>query len=42
MSYVAEWGRGKRKSIGRVGVLSPAQARDHARDILASTPVPTL
>jgi integrase len=35
MSYVAEWGRGKRKSIGRVGVLTPAQARDHARDILA-------
>lgn len=35
MSYVAEWGRGKRKSIGRVGVLTPAQARDFARDILA-------
>ena len=35
MSYVAEWGRGKRKSIGRVGVLTPAQARDKARGMLA-------
>jgi integrase len=35
MSYVAEWGRGKRKSIGRVGILTPAQARDLAREKLA-------
>ena len=35
MSYVVEWGRGKRKSIGRVGILTPAQARDLARERLA-------
>ena len=31
--FVVEWGRGKRNSIGKVGVFTPAQARDLARDV---------
>jgi integrase len=33
--YMCEFARGKRVTIGKVGVLTPAQARDHAREILA-------
>jgi integrase len=34
MTYVCQYKRGRRFSIGRVGVLTPAQARDRAREIL--------
>ena len=34
MTYICEYKRGKRIKIGRVGTLSPAQARDIAIDIL--------
>lgn len=33
--YMCEFARGKRVTIGKVGVLTPAQARDQAREILA-------
>lgn len=35
MSYVVEYGRGKRITIGRVGKLKPAVARDKAEQLLA-------
>ena len=35
MSYVCEYGRGRRMTIAKVGVITPAQARDEARQILA-------
>lgn len=35
MVYRCEYARGKRITLGRVGVLTPAQARDRAREILA-------
>lgn len=35
MSYYAEYGRGKRMSIGRADALAPAQAREAARKVLA-------
>ena len=35
MTYVCEYARGRRLVIGRVGVLTPAQARDRAVEILA-------
>lgn len=35
MSFVCEYKRGKRITIARVGVMTPAQARDKAREILA-------
>jgi integrase len=35
MMYVCEYARGKRMSLGRVGILTPIQARDCARKILA-------
>lgn len=35
MTYVVQWGPGKRMSLGRVGILTPAQARDRAREVLA-------
>ena len=34
-SYVCEYARGKRKTIGRVGVITAVQARDKAKEILA-------
>ena len=34
MSYVCQYDRGRRVNIGQVGVLSPAQARDKAKQIL--------
>lgn len=33
--YMCEYARGKRIIIGKVGVLTPAQARDRAKEILA-------
>lgn len=35
MSYVCEYGRGKRLTIGPAAVFTPTQARDEARQILA-------
>lgn len=35
MSYVCQYQRGRRINIGNVGVLTPAQARDRATEILA-------
>lgn len=35
MSYICEYGRGRRITLGKVGVLTPAQARDKAVEILA-------
>jgi len=35
MSYIVEYGRGKRITLSRVGVLTSAQARDRATEILA-------
>jgi len=34
MQYVCEYGRGKRINIGPVGVITPAQARDSAKEII--------
>jgi integrase len=34
MTYVCQYKRGRRVNIGRVGVISPAQARDRAVEIL--------
>lgn len=34
MLYMCEYARGKRIMIGKVGILTPAQARDHAIEIL--------
>ena len=34
MSYVCEYGRGKRVTIGRTELLTPMQARDRAKAIL--------
>ncbi len=33
-SYVVEWGRGRRTTIGRTTVFSPEQARDRAKKVL--------
>lgn len=35
MSYVCQYSRGKRVNIGQVGVITPAQARDKAKQILS-------
>ncbi len=35
MSYYVELGRGRRMSIGKTSVLTPAQARDRAKELLA-------
>ena len=35
MSYIAEYGRGKRITIGKTGTLKPEQARERARELLA-------
>lgn len=35
MSYYVEYGRGKRIAIGRAGVITPAQARERAKEVLA-------
>ena len=35
MSYVCQYQRGRRVNIGQVGVITPAQARDRAKEILA-------
>ena len=37
MQYVCEYKRGKRMNIAQVGVITPAQARDRAKEILADT-----
>ena len=37
MLYMCEYNRGKRVTIGKVGVLTPIQARDKAKEILADT-----
>ena len=37
MTYYVEYARGKRVSLGRADVISPQQARDQAKDILAET-----
>ena len=34
MSYVCEYGRGKRSTLGKVGVITPDQARDKAKELL--------
>lgn len=34
MSYVCEYKRGKRVNLGKVGIITPAQARDKAKEIL--------
>lgn len=34
MNYVCEYRRGRRINLGPVGVLTPAQARDKAKEIL--------
>ncbi|HEX4045082.1 MAG TPA: site-specific integrase [Gammaproteobacteria bacterium] len=33
--YMCEYGRGKRLTLGKAGVLTPMQARDKAREVLA-------
>lgn len=33
-SYVCQYKRGKRVTIGKVGIITPAQARDRAKEIL--------
>ncbi len=33
--YMCEYARGKRVTIGKVGILTPAQARDRAKEVLA-------
>ena len=35
-SYVCEFARGKRQTLGRVGVITAVQARDKAKELLAS------
>lgn len=35
MTYLVQYARGKRTTVGRVGVLKPAQAREDAKNILA-------
>jgi integrase len=35
MSYIVEYGRGKRITLGSTQVLTPAQARDRAKEVLA-------
>lgn len=35
MSYVCQYSRGRRVNIGQVGVITPAQARDKAKQILS-------
>ena len=35
-SYVIQWARGKRKTLAKVGELSPAQAREKAEKVLAN------
>jgi hypothetical protein len=35
MSYVCQYGQGKRINIGQVGVITPAQARDKAKQVLS-------
>lgn len=35
MSYVCQYDRGRRVNIGQVGVITPAQARDKAKQILS-------
>ncbi|MHB1949401.1 MAG: phage integrase [Gammaproteobacteria bacterium] len=35
MSYVCQYGRGRRVNIGQVGTITPAQARDKAKQILS-------
>ena len=35
MSYVCQYNRGRRINIGQVGVITPAQARDKAKQILS-------
>jgi len=35
MSYIVEYARGKRITIGKTNVLTPTQARDRAKEILA-------
>lgn len=35
LTYMCEYARGKRITIGKVGVLTPMQARDKAKEILA-------
>lgn len=35
MSYIAEYGRGKRITIGKAGTLKPEQAREKAKELLA-------
>lgn len=37
MSYICEHGRGRRITIGKTSILTPAQARDKAKEILANT-----
>jgi hypothetical protein len=39
MVYRCEYGRGKRITIGRTNVLTPAQARDKARQILSQAAI---
>lgn len=42
MSYVCQYQRGKRVNIGPVGILTPAQARDKAKEILSQSVMGTL
>lgn len=42
MSYVCQYQRGKRVNIGQVGILTPAQARDKAKEILSQAVMGTL
>lgn len=35
MSYIVEYARGKRVTLGKTSVLTPAQARDRAKEVLA-------
>ena len=35
-SYVVRWGRNKRRTLGSVGVLTPAEARERAQRILGN------
>ncbi len=42
MVYRCEYGRGKRMTLGRTNVLSPAQARDKAKQILSQAAIGVL
>jgi len=39
MSYVCQYGRGRRMNIGQVGIITPVQARDKAKQVLSQAAI---